>query len=219
MRTRLRESEAIVMVCKKHPLNIILVVMVTIIFIVLFFLFLGHTAPSWVRWTFGIGSLLLLLVVTIMFWVRQRDIWVVTNQRVVDERGIISLYSMESPLDKITNVSLRQSLLGRMLGYGLVQIQTAGEVGVTEEAKIMNPREFRQAIFEQREAYLEQMSGHVRPEQPAPAEAQVVPGVTKECPFCAEIIKAKAKVCRFCNRELPAEEPGEKETTGGVTSS
>lgn len=23
-----------------------------------------------------------------------------------------------------------------------------------------------------------------------------------ECPFCAEIIKAQAKVCRFCNREL-----------------
>ncbi len=25
----------------------------------------------------------------------------------------------------------------------------------------------------------------------------------KECPFCAEIIKLKAKVCRFCNRDLP----------------
>ncbi len=27
----------------------------------------------------------------------------------------------------------------------------------------------------------------------------------KECPFCAEIIKAKAKVCRYCGRELTAE--------------
>ncbi len=27
----------------------------------------------------------------------------------------------------------------------------------------------------------------------------------KECPFCAEIIKAKAKVCRHCQRELPPE--------------
>lgn len=25
---------------------------------------------------------------------------------------------------------------------------------------------------------------------------------TKECPFCAEIIKYKAKICRFCNREI-----------------
>ncbi|HEU4384501.1 MAG TPA: hypothetical protein VFR85_13525 [Anaeromyxobacteraceae bacterium] len=30
------------------------------------------------------------------------------------------------------------------------------------------------------------------------------PGSTKICPFCAETIKQAAKVCRFCNRELPA---------------
>ena len=210
MRTQLRESEQIVMVSKKHPLNIILVVAAAIIFIVLFFVFLGSAAA---RWIFGTGSLLLVLATLIMLWVRQRDIWVVTNQRVVDERGIVALYSMESPLDKITNVSVSLSLLGRMLGYGIVQIQTAGEAGVTEEAKIMHPREFRQAVFEQREDYavrtakLAQMAGRGRLKETPPAEPKLVNGVTKECPFCAEIIKAKAKVCRFCSRELPVEEP------------
>ena len=28
-------------------------------------------------------------------------------------------------------------------------------------------------------------------------------GPTRACPFCAETIKAAAKVCRFCSRELP----------------
>lgn len=28
----------------------------------------------------------------------------------------------------------------------------------------------------------------------------------KKCPFCAEIIKNDAKVCRYCSRELPEED-------------
>ena len=35
-----------------------------------------------------------------------------------------------------------------------------------------------------------------------PAAADV--GPTRTCPHCAETIKAAAKICRFCGRELPA---------------
>jgi hypothetical protein len=38
--------------------------------------------------------------------------------------------------------------------------------------------------------------------QQLPAHSDQAP--TKACPFCAETIKEAAKVCRFCNRELPA---------------
>ncbi len=29
-------------------------------------------------------------------------------------------------------------------------------------------------------------------------------GKAQKCPFCAEVIKIEAKVCRFCRRELPS---------------
>ena len=32
---------------------------------------------------------------------------------------------------------------------------------------------------------------------------QLASGGSKVCPFCAEVIKAEAKVCRFCGRDLP----------------
>jgi len=38
---------------------------------------------------------------------------------------------------------------------------------------------------------------------------QLQSGSSRKCPFCAEIIKAEAIVCRFCGRDLPVQTPQE----------
>lgn len=43
------------------------------------------------------------------------------------------------------------------------------------------------------------------------------PGTTRECPYCAETIKAKATVCRFCGREVP--QPSPSDTNAQTNSS
>jgi hypothetical protein len=41
------------------------------------------------------------------------------------------------------------------------------------------------------------------PTNPRVLEAQQLStGTNKKCPYCAEIIKAEARVCRFCSREV-----------------
>ena len=34
-------------------------------------------------------------------------------------------------------------------------------------------------------------------------QKQLASGDTQKCPYCAELIKSQAKVCRFCQRDLP----------------
>ena len=33
--------------------------------------------------------------------------------------------------------------------------------------------------------------------------ASLTTGSSRKCPFCAEVVKAEAKVCRFCGRDIP----------------
>jgi len=198
MRTKLRQNEEIIMTTQRHPVTVLSLYALAIALLVLWIWFGKAKMGPYIGYGFVVVALI--SVVKTLAW--QRDIWVVTNQRVVDEQGVFTIRSRESPLDKITNVMVSQSVPGRLFGYGTIRTQTAGEGGITEEARIINPKAFRNAIFEQQEQYRERMMrmrARTTDEQ-SPGQSDM-----KECPFCAEWIKAKAKICRFCNRELPPE--------------
>ncbi len=146
-------------------------------------------------------------------WLEWRcDLWAVTSQRVIDESGVLSVWAVDSPLDKIHNVSCSQSLAGRLLGYGTLNIQTAAETGSTTIEKIPRPMELKETILGR------QQDGRSRAPDDRYAAAGGLPaagdhragspgaggvaGDTRECPFCAERIKARAKICRFCGRDV-----------------
>ena len=134
---------------------------------------------------------------------RKYDIWVVTNLRIIDEFGVLSHNAKESPLDKVNNISFTQTFWGRLFGYGNVQIQTAAESGITTYYYVSNPRLLTDTVTKCQEDFRQtQMKQQAEQFAHAIKNSTVNPADTRECPYCAEIIKAKAKLCRFCGRVL-----------------
>jgi uncharacterized membrane protein YdbT with pleckstrin-like domain len=84
---------------------------------------------------------------------RNNNLWAVTNLRVVDEYGVFSSNSKESPLDKINNISYSQSLWGKIIGFGNVQIQTAAEIGSTTYVNVAHPKKLKDTITHMQEEY------------------------------------------------------------------
>ena len=70
---------------------------------------------------------------------------VVTNRRVVYKRGFISRFTREMNMEKIESVAVDQTLMGRILGYGTVDIRGTG-AGFEQLRGIASPIALRNAI-------------------------------------------------------------------------
>jgi uncharacterized membrane protein YdbT with pleckstrin-like domain len=105
--------------------------------------------------------------------------YIVTDRRVIQVRGVLSKRVTDSSLEKINDVELRQSLLGRMLNFGTVEILTAaGEEGANLMDRIEAPLAFKKAMLEAKHnhergyGYLEPAYQPSRAAPNAPADIQ-----------------------------------------------
>jgi uncharacterized membrane protein YdbT with pleckstrin-like domain len=97
--------------------------------------------------------------------------YVLTNHRVIRKTGILTQQSIDSRLDKVNNIEHRQSLWGRLLSFGDVEIDTASEVGMVLFHNISRPLDFKRAIATAAEQYRSaSRPGIVAPAGPSGAE-------------------------------------------------
>ncbi|HEV8123364.1 MAG TPA: PH domain-containing protein [Gemmatimonadales bacterium] len=124
----------------------------------------------------------------------------VTNKRVIVKVGLIQRDSSETLLSKVEAIQVDQTIPGRMLNFGTITITGTG--GTKESfPRIAAPMEFRRQV----QAQIVDMEDR-RVGQGSAAPALAEPRDERECPYCAEKILKKAKVCRFCGREVAAVE-------------
>ncbi|MEM7126579.1 MAG: cyclic nucleotide-binding domain-containing protein [Chloroflexota bacterium] len=83
------------------------------------------------------------------------DFILVTNRRIVRQEKVILINELRqsSFLRQIQNVDVNRSFLGSFLGYGVVNIQTAGSGGAITFERVGDPDEIRDRIFEERASF------------------------------------------------------------------
>jgi uncharacterized membrane protein YdbT with pleckstrin-like domain len=122
----------------------------------------------------------------------------VTNKRVIMKTGWLNRRSLELLLSKIESVAVDQGFGGKLLGYGTIVLSGTG--GSHEPFQnIADPFEFRKQVQEQIARV--QDAPAARANLPA-ADTAVPARVERECPYCAEMILAKAKICKHCGKEV-----------------
>jgi uncharacterized membrane protein YdbT with pleckstrin-like domain len=96
--------------------------------------------------TLAVVALALLWLIVV--WIRWQAIsYTLTDQRIKIESGVFGRQTKTIPIDRIQDCSTKQSLVGRMLGYGRVEVDAAGAQGAEVLDHLPNPSVFRDQVF------------------------------------------------------------------------
>ena len=100
--------------------------------------------------TLGVVALAILWFIVV--WIRWRSTsYTLTDQRIAIEAGVFSRQEKIIPIDRVQDCTTRQSILGRVIGYGRVEIDAAGAQGAEVLDHLPRPGEFRDQVFVQSE--------------------------------------------------------------------
>ena len=151
----LGDKEKILLVTHQHWFVLMSRILVELAFIIL--LIIGITVAM-IAFNANWASLLYLLLLIpaffifmkILFWRNQQ--FIVTNHRVIHINGVINKNVIDSSLEKVNDVKLTQSYLGRIFNYGDIEILTASELGVNLLKRINEPIKYKTAMLNAKEA-------------------------------------------------------------------
>lgn len=126
----------------------------------------GFYVPH-LRTILSLGVIALALLWVIVVWIRwQSTTYTLTDQRITIEAGVFSRQEKIIPIDRVQDCTTRQSIIGRLLGYGRVEVDAAGSQGAEVLAHLPHPGQFRDQVFMQSE---KRRGGSMPSTSPAPA--------------------------------------------------
>jgi uncharacterized membrane protein YdbT with pleckstrin-like domain len=107
--------------------------------------------PPQASWFYGVlfvvaAAMIIFLILDVVRW--RSDEFLITNYRVIQSSGILSKSVLDSSLNKINDIALHHSWMGRIFGYGTLEILTASDEVINRFDKISRPIEFKRVLLE-----------------------------------------------------------------------
>ena len=110
----------------------------------------GGTVMRWIVLGAGIVILVLWAAVPFLRWVTTE--YVFTDRRIIVRSGIVTRQGRDMPLSKVNDVSFHVPVMGRVLNYGVLEIQSAGENDGLSIADVPDVEDIQRNVYELIEA-------------------------------------------------------------------
>ena len=144
----LADGETIEFELKPHwrALFVPIVVLVIIVFLGSWLYFL--TTNSILRYAILAAGIIIIIWFAAMPFLRWLTTqFVFTNRRVIVRRGLLTKQGRDMPLAKVNNVSFSVPFMGRILNYGRLVIQSAGEDSDLDIDDVPNVEEIQRSVY------------------------------------------------------------------------
>lgn len=154
----LAQDEVIKFETKPHWRSVIMpfiVLVVTVFAFAVLITWLSNASAwlSWVKWVVIAGAILIVILWSVRPFLRWLTTeYVFTDRRIIVRSGIISRRGKDMPLSKVNNVSFEVPAMGRLLNYGVLVIQSAGENDGLTIADVPDVEDIQRNVYEYIEA-------------------------------------------------------------------
>jgi Bacterial PH domain/Short C-terminal domain len=138
-------------------------------------------------WGFGIFLVIGLAGAGWYYLEWRRERYLVTTRRVIESGGVINKWSRDTSLSMITDMLVGHPWIGRILGYGEIDLLTAAEAGTNKIRFLPDADGFKKSLLDAKyEHELDVSGGHAGPGA-APAATPPSPAPAPERPSAEEI--------------------------------
>ncbi|MDY6878425.1 MAG: PH domain-containing protein [Chloroflexota bacterium] len=149
----LTRNERIVRAARDHWITLLPAILIDIVASIVI---IGLSATGGILWLPWAWFGLMLLVVPLGHLVLRVCVWgnrqyIVTTRRILQVTGTFSKRVSDTLLEKINDIVMEQSALGRLLNFGDVEIISGSESGIDVFRRIADPIGFKKELLDQKE--------------------------------------------------------------------